>query len=149
MALDVLQLPPHNFDHRVSDCAIWALAALTSRPYEDVLLEVAKEDPLGGKNGLHVTQIQRISGHLGVPLKLVRAPHWYKGKLYGREINFEEETGILSVWLLTEGKKKEGHVCVLKKGQIIESIGGVTVWDWEAYTNPTRCQVHGLLVPIT
>lgn len=136
--LPTLLLPPHAHLDRENDCAIWALAALTGEQYEDVLIAAAQEDHLGGKRGLHVTQIQRIAAKLGMPLKLKK-----------KNIDFDEEVGLLSVWLLYEGGKKEGHVCVLKRGQVIDSIGGISVTDHEVYCHPSKCIVHGLLVPIT
>lgn len=133
--LPTLLLPPHAHLDRENDCAIWALAALTGQQYEDVLIAAAQEDKLGGTRGLHVTQIQRIAAKLGMPLTLKK-----------KNIDFDEETGLLSVWILSRGKK-EGHVCVLKRGQVIDSIGGISVTDADTYCDPSKVLVHGLLVP--
>lgn len=135
--LPTLIIPPHAHLDREDDCAIWALAALTSSQYEDVLIAAAQEDKLGGTKGLHVSQIQRIAAKLGFPLKL---------KL--KNIDFDDETGILSVWILDRKGKRYGHVCVLKKGQVIDSIGGISITDVDVYTDPTKCVVHGLLIPV-
>ena len=148
--MDVLKLPPHNFPERENDCAIWALAAFLSKPYEDVLVEAAKEDPLAGKEGLHVSQIQRIAARLGTPLQFTLQKHFQKtkahpeGKWYGREVDLEEDIGILSVWLIENGRKY-GHVAVLFSGKVLDSVGGTMIWDAETYCHPSRAIVHGLL----
>lgn len=148
--MEFLKLPPHHFPERENDCAVWALAAFLSKPYEDVLIEAAKEDPKAGKMGLHVTQIMRIAERLGTPLRFDLHKHFQKtkahpeGKWYGREINLEDDSGIISVWLKINGKKY-GHVAVLFEGKVIDSVGGTMVWDAETYCHPDRAIVHGLL----
>ena len=131
--MDVLRLPPHNFPDRENDCAIWALAAFLSKPYEDVLIEAAREDSMAGRKGLHITQICRIAASFGTTLKLKR------------KVNLEEDIGILSVWLLDKNGRKHGHVAVLYRGIVIDSVDGTMVWDAEVYCNPERAIVHGIL----
>jgi hypothetical protein len=135
MDLSKVVIPPNAHLDRTNDCAIWAIAAFTSTPYEDVLIETAREDSVAGKNGLHISQIKRICETLGYPVKLKKS-----------NLDMDTLTGILSCWLL-DGKLKEGHVALLKRGQVIDSIGGITVWDWQDYCNPHRCLVHGVLIP--
>ncbi len=132
--MDVLRLPPHNFPERENDCAIWAIAAFLSKPYEDVLIEAAREDSLAGKKGLHISQICRICERLGTPVKLKR------------KVNLEEDSGILSVWLINPRTgKKEGHCAVLFEGKVIDSVDGTMVWDAETYCEPSHAVVHGIL----
>ena len=128
----LLKLPPHNFPERENDCAIWAIAAYLGVPYEDVLIEVGREDNMGGKKGLHVTQIIRICERLGKTVKLYR------------KVDLDKDVGILSVWLLERGKKV-GHCAVVFSGKVIDSVGGTMVWDADAYCRSDRAIVHGVI----
>jgi hypothetical protein len=130
-----LKLPPHNFPERENDCAIWAIAAFLGVPYEDVLIEAAREDSMAGKNGLHVSQICRICERLGTPVKL------------HKKFDLDKDVGILSLWLLEKGKKY-GHVAVVFSGKVLDSIGGTMVWDADAYCRSDRAIVHGVIKPV-
>ena len=132
-SFDVLRLPPHAYADRENDCAIWALSAYTSLPYERVLIEVAREDRVAGTQGLSIAQITRVARRLGFPLRFRKKP------------DMEDDIGILSVWLLEKGEQL-GHVALLKQGQVIEANQGIMIWSVDSYFVAGHAILHGVLV---
>lgn len=129
-----MKLPPHAYEFRASDCAVWALAALTSVPYEDVLIEVARVDTsLAGAEGLWVPQIIKVAARLGVKLRLKRT------------VRLDDDCGLVGVKFVAD---PQSHVALLKGGQVVDSIGGITMWDADVYFAPGRAVPDGILVPV-
>jgi hypothetical protein len=125
-------MPPAIATHLVTgrernDCAICAIAMYLGVSYEDVLREVAVRDrPWQGRQGLRLTDIERIARGLGTPLKRIR------------KYDLLSAYGILSV---------PRHVVLVRNGMIIDpEPNGATMWEVDDYLHAYRSRPGVLLV---
>ena len=114
---------------READCGICALAMLTGKDYEDVLLAVGKIDPTAGKRGLWSTQIKKAAAILGVKLRSRRT------------FDLETDTGILNVKFPHDEPE---HAIFLKDGMAFDSDG--LIWEVSDYLAAKKLTVGHLLV---
>jgi len=114
--------------HRSNDCGVWAIHTLTGVSYADVATAAQKVDKWGGERGLYLTQIARICELLGFSVHK------------RRRVDLEDDTGILSVWF----NKHEGHVAVLREGELIDADG--TSWKVDDYIAAKKVRVSAILI---
>jgi hypothetical protein len=125
-------MPPAIATHLIpgrepNDCAICVLAMYLGVTYEDVLREVAVRDrPYQGRQGLRLTDIERIARALGTPLRRLR------------KYDITNAYGILSL---------PRHVVLLRGGLIIDpEPGGASLWEIEDYLHAYNVRPGVLLV---
>jgi hypothetical protein len=111
----------------LSDCGLVCLQMLLDRPYDVIRDTALKVAPLLHKSGVYVSELQKISKALGVPLV-------YR-KLSGLP---EDDLGILRVKI-----PRGYHFVVLFNGVVLNPSDGL-VWDAETYLE-NKGQAVGLL----
>ena len=103
------------------DCATAALAQFTGLSYEDVYLEVARQDPKNrGKDGLSYGAVIDVARFLGFELERVRT------------YDLNDDEGILGLTWLNPARRANnphGHFVVVQQGCIICSDFGMRPWD--------------------
>ncbi len=114
------------------DCAIAAVAMLTGRSYEDVLVAASALDTKAHRRGLYTTQIKRLSKALGTPLRRVVAA----------EV-LDDAEGLLEI--KRRGAAQSDHVVFFSHGLIFDGDG--TVHEPDAYTASGH-QIVALLIPV-
>ena len=113
----------------LTDCGLVCLQMLLDRPIDVIRDTALKIAPTIHSSGVYVTELQKISRALGVPLafrKLSALP--------------EDEVGILRVKL---HKRKGYHFAVLFKSAVVNPSDGM-VWDADTYID-VKGQPVGLL----
>jgi len=113
---------------RSNDCGVWAIHTLTGVPYADVAAAAQKADRWGGERGLYLSQIIHICELLGFKVRK------------RKRVDLEDDTGILSVWF----SKRDGHVVVLREGELIDADG--TSWKADDYIAAKRVRVSAILL---
>lgn len=113
------------------DCAIACLAMLCNVTYEDALDALSSVAPKAHRRGAWKTQIVAAAAKLGVRL-VQRKP-----------VAYEHATGILSC-VITDSRKRVGHVVILRWGLIIDPDGGV-VWEPDDYIAAKKAVVGCLM----
>lgn len=96
-----------------NDCAILALAAYLGIPYTDVIRIASRLTEDGGKSGLTLRVIRRISDLCGTPLTIRSA------------FDPDADYGILFVTWRGHG---EGHAALLREGHVADRNA---LWDWD------------------
>jgi len=135
---EVLRLPPHAYEHRPNDCAIWALAAITGQDYEAAVAAVAQVDPAAGTRGLTYRQIAAAARRLGIRLRVKRTG------------NLDEDFGIVGVTFDKSIPPPREHVAILDgRGGVIDSWMGVTVSHADVYFPPGRAKPDGILIVVS
>ena len=117
------------FQKTEGDCAIAALAMLLGVPYVTVS-ETAltiKEDPL--RDGLYISDIQRVAKKLGQALQSVKPA----------SINLSEETGILFL-----RRPAYAHTVVLFQGVVYNPSDGM-LWDLDTFVHTNKYRIVRLL----
>ncbi len=112
------------------DCTIAVLASLTSRTYEEVLVQAVLLNPEILKQGLHSTQVMEIAKIFGVTLKRRT-----------KRIDVEEMSGILEL------RRPDGteHVVLLTNGLLFDPVESGNVWDADIYFKTGKTKIIGLL----
>ncbi len=111
-----------------SDCGVAAIATITGKPYETVLLAVGKDV---SKTGMSVQEILDTLERLGYPFR------WTK------RIRLDEDWGILGV--STPNRTSPEHVCVLYDGHIYDTDGAV--WEVDDFFAAEGGKPMSLLKP--
>lgn len=115
-----------------TDCAITAISLFSNAEYVDVVAAVCRLDPANGKNGLTKHLIRSTMAALGQPVR------------YTKHIDYEDHYGLLFVW---HPRSKEGHLTVLKQGQVIEAAATwCGVWSVEEYLKVKEYQPEGIFL---
>ena len=113
--------------HRDHDCALVALAMLTGKDYEDIVLAASQIDKRAGKRGLYSSQIRKIAELLGITLRLKR------------KFDPEAASGILDV----QFHNGEKHALLLDEGRVFDSNGDI--WAIDAYLTTQKSKIGHLL----
>jgi ABC-type bacteriocin/lantibiotic exporter with double-glycine peptidase domain len=94
-----------------NDCAIASLAMILRREYEEVLLASAKVSPTVWKDGLTVTEMQKVAKRLKINTRILKARPSY-------EFDITAETGVL--WVGYNDSAREHVVALFEGGWIVE-----------------------------
>lgn len=111
-----------------NDCGVAAIATITGKRYEDVLLAAGKNIM---DTGMTVQEILTTLEKLGMPFK------WTK------RIRLDEDWGILGV--STPKRTSPEHVCVLYDGHIYDTDG--SVWEADDFLAAEGGKAMSLLKP--